>query len=366
MIATFMSGLGTELAKQAVVRMLTPAFAFWAGGIAAIWWHTHSAAVRAHGWASGLSDAGDALSDLPVLTQVLLVVGALFLLAASALVAERLTTPLLRLLEGYWSRPRWIRNELIAYRRWRRRGRSTTFDEYSPLQKLGELTVPEYFEMQSLQQTARDAPEDLSTEEVRRLQQLQDRHDRGMNAQQVADLAVASASLRESPERDEHGMPTKLGDILRAAELRPNVKYGLDAVACWNALWLVLPVDIRTELASSRAAVDNAIRGWLWGALFLVWTPWSLWALPIGLMVPTVLYYAGILPAARLFGALIDSAFDLHRFALYDALHLPRPSTPVLEREKDGPRLTEQLLGGLDDPDVVYVVAQPPGTGHHE
>lgn len=355
-----MSGLGTELAKQAVVRMLTPAFAFWAGGIAAVWWHAHSAAVRAHGWSTALSGTGDALGDLPVLTQVILVIGALFLLAASALAAERLTTPLLRLLEGYWSRPRWIRNKLIAYRRRRRRQRSETFDKYSPMQKLGGLTQPEYNEMRSLQQTVRDASRDLSEDDGRRLQQLQELHDQGLNAQQLADLAVASTSLRESPERNEHGMPTKLGDILRAAELRPSVKYGLDAVACWNALWLVLPVDVRSELASSRSAVDNAVRGWIWGALFLVWTPWSLWALPIGLVVPTLLYYAGILPAARLFGALIVSAFDLHRFALYDALHLPRPTTPNLEREKDGPRLTEQLLGGLDDPEVVYGAAPPP------
>jgi hypothetical protein len=360
MIAAFMSGLGSELSKQWVVRLLTPAFAFWAGGLAVIWWDTHAAAVRAHGWASELSSTSGTLRHLPVLAQVIVVVGALALLAASALVAERLTTPVLRLLEGYWYRPRWLRNRLIAYRRWRRARWGSKVDIYVPLQRLGTLTPVEYADMRELQAAARDASRQLSSEEGVRLQQLQDRHAQGLNAEQLAVLARASASLRESPEKNEHGMPTKLGDILRAAELRPNIRYGLDAVACWNALWLVLPVEVRTELAAARTAVDNATRGWLWGALLLVWTPWSLWALAVGLVLPTLMYYGGIMPAARLFGELIVSAFDIHRFKLYDGLHLPRPTTPILEREQDGPRVTEQLLGGLDAPDISYII--PPAA----
>ena len=99
MLAAFWSGLGGEFAKQWAARILTPAFAFWAGGLAAIWWHSHGRAVRAHGWPHELSATADWLHRLPGLAQGILVVAGLLLVAVSALAAERLTLPLLRLLE---------------------------------------------------------------------------------------------------------------------------------------------------------------------------------------------------------------------------------------------------------------------------
>ena len=167
--------------------------------------------------------------------------------------------------------------------------------------------------------------------------------------------------LHRSPPRDDLGMPTKLGDILRAAEYRPYSKYGLDAVICWYALWLLLPADVKTELVQARTALDNAARGWLWGALFLVWTPWTWWAIPVGVLIPALTYYVGILGAATLFGELMVTAYDLHRFKLYDSLRLPRPTSPALEREQDGPRVTNLLWGGLDEPGLNYV--DPPADG---
>jgi hypothetical protein len=94
-------------------------------------------------------------------------------------------------------------------------------------------------------------------------------------------------------------MPTRLGDILRAAEARPTNKYGLDTIVCWYALWLLLPAETETELVQARAALDKAAGTWLWGALFLVWTPWTWWAVPIAVVVPALAYYIGILGAAR-------------------------------------------------------------------
>ena len=75
-------------------------------------------------------------------------------------------------------------------------------------------------------------------------------------------------------------------------------------------------------------------------------------------MVPALAYYVGILAAASLFGDLTVSAFDLYRFRLYDSLHLPRPSSPTLERRRDGSRVTRLLWAGLDEPGLQYV--EPP------
>ena len=158
-------------------------------------------------------------------------------------------------------------------------------------------------------------------------------------------------------------MPTRLGNILRAAERRPVDKYGLDSVVCWTALWLVLPEQTEDRARPGTVHLDKALRMWLWGALFLVWTPWTWWAIPIAVIVPALAYHVGILGAATLFGDLVVAAYDLHRMSLYDSLHLPRPTSPVEERRVSGGTLvTNALWGGLDKPSIRYTTV-PGGRG---
>ena len=56
------------------------------------------------------------------------------------------------------------------------------------------------------------------------------------------------------------------------------------------------------------------------------------------------------------------AAYDLHRMSLYDALHLPRPTSPVEEIGTSGPRATNALWGGLDEPSIRYT-AGPSAAG---
>jgi hypothetical protein len=343
-LASFWSGLGGELAKQWIARVLTPAFAFWAGGFAAVWWHNHSDAVRANGWTSELDRWAKPLEQLPGIAQALLVIGALMLIAVSGLAAERLTLPLLRLLEGY--RPWRLRRRSISRRRKKRAVQSKRMDELRVLERRGGLSVAEYGELRRLAAAPAEDP--------KRLEELRDKRAGGFTPQDAAELSEIRALLRYTPRDDALAMPTRLGDILRAAERRPFEKYGLDAVVCWTALWLVLPADARTELAQTRGRLDGALRMWLWGALFIVWTPWTLWAIPIAVVVPLLAYYGSILGAAKLFGDLIGSGYDLYRMQLYDSLHLPRPTSPAEER-RCGAQVTNLLWGGLDEASVKYV-----------
>jgi hypothetical protein len=345
-LASFWSGLGGELAKQWLARALTPAFAFWAGGLAVVWWHDHADAVRAAGWTKELERSAEPLQQLPTVTQALLLIGALALVAVSGLVAERLTLPLLRLLEGYW--PWRLRRRSVSGRRKRRAQQSERMKVLRLLERRGGLSVPEYTELRRLE--AAPAGADVRLDELRR------KRASGFTAREAAELSQLRGVLRYTPEDDAQSMPTRLGDILRATERRPLEKYGLDAVVCWTALWLVLPADARTELAETRGRLDAALRMWLWGALFIVWAPWTFWAIPIALAVPLLAYYGGMLGSARLFGDLIGTGFDLYRMQLYDSLHLPRPKSPADER-RTGARVTNLLWGGLDDASVPYVDA---------
>lgn len=346
MLAAFWSGLGGELAKQWAVRILTPAFAFWAAGLAAVWWHFHRAGVQARGWSAELAAAGKALQTLPALVQGLLLFGALVLLAASALIAERLTLPLLRLLEGYWSRPRWLWSLLVRLRGGQRDRWAQRIASLQVRQRRGTLSVADYLELRRLEASPAPDPD--------RLDALRRKRADGLSAPEAATLSRGLQVTQRIPEQRQLQMPTRLGNVLRSAERRPMDKYGLDSVVCWTALWLVLPEQTRTELVQARSTVDNATRMWLWGALFLVWTPWTWWAIPIAVLVPALAYHVGILGAATLFGDLVVAAYDLHRMSLYDALHLPRPTSPVEEIGTSGPRATNALWGGLDEPSIRY------------
>lgn len=349
MLTALWSGLGGELAKQWVARLLTPAFAFWSGGVAAVWYHEHSADVHSRGWAAELAATARPLQALPVLGQAVLLLGTLFLLAASALLAERLTTPVLRILEGYWSRPRWLWRLLVAAHG---RPRERWARQVAPLavrQRRGGLSVSEYQQLRRLLASPIGDPQVLA--------ELQGRQREGFSADDQSRLTRGRQVLYRIPEQTQLRMPSRLGNQLRAAERRPAERYGLDAAVCWTALWLVLPEPTRTELTQARAALDSATRTWLWGALFLVWTPWVWWALPVGLLIPAAAYRISLLSAAGAFGALVVAAFDLNRMALYDALHVARPTTPERERRITAPLVNNMLWGGTDGSGTTFVAA---------
>lgn len=353
MLSAFWSGLGSQLAKQWLARVVTPAAVFWTAGLAAVWWNAHGDRVRSEGWAAELEATVRPLEQLPAVGQVVLIAGALLLLVASALIAERLTLPLLRLLEGYWIRPAWLRSWLIRRRRMRRREWAAEAERLRRKQARGDLSLAEQAELRDLED--QEVLDELQQE--RRLELLQ--RARSFSAEDLAVLARRSGSLRRSPREDELGMPTRLGDLLRAAERRPYEKYGLDAVVCWYRLWMVLPPLVRTEIAATRLELDRGVRACMWGALFIVWTPWLWWvAVPVAVLVPLAVYRFSMLAAAALFAELVETAFDLHRMNLYDALNLPRPASTAEERHQ-GQRLTALLWHGRIEPSVAFVAPSP-------
>jgi hypothetical protein len=345
-LTAFWSGLGSEFAKQWIARVLTPAFAFWTAGLAVVWWSANRDGVDERGWSAQLAKTARPLEELPAAGQVILIAGALIILTASALAAERLTVPVLKLLEGYWTRPRWLRRRLVDHRRRRRDAGSQTVNELRARKSRGDLSLGELDELNQLAQQGRPDHE--------RLEHLRARS-RSFSADDAMALARGEELLRSSPADESLGMPTRLGDILRAAEVRPGDKYGLDTAICWYRLWLLLPEEVKQEIVQARLELDRGARAWLWGALFLVWTPW-LWyvALPIGILVPLLAYNVSILNGARLFGDLVETSFDLHRMTLYDALHLARPTSAADERDH-GALVTRLLWQGETDPRVVYV-----------
>lgn len=299
----FFAAFGGKVAESWALLVLTPAFAFWGGGVAAWAW--------SRGWNDGWSDLGDALADLSGAEQLALAVGVFVFVTVSGIAVQRATLPILRLLEGYW--PTWfdpVRRRIVGIRAHR----------IDRLQRERDALADKV------------AGNHASPDERRRYLLLDQR-------------------LRRVPTEAREGehirrMPTSLGNVLRAAESWPSDKYGLDAVKCWPRVWLVLPETTRTELTAARASVDAAANVVTWALLFLVWTVWAWWAAPIGVLV-AVGAHRMLLASAAVFGDLLEATFDVHRGRLYDALRWPRPQTPAEERAL-GRALTEYLWRGSD------------------
>ncbi len=294
-----LGGLSGRLAEHWLDLLFSPVLTFWVLGA----W----LALPPTRWA----ELDKALAAGPNLRQALLMAVALLGVMLCAAVARHLRFATLRLLEGYWPK-------LLDYpRRWLSQGMAKRLERQQT-------------EFQKLAAKGLDA----------------------LDRQQLADFLRLDAALMQAPADPRQLMPTRLGNLLRAAELAPRDRYGLDGVICWPRLWLLLPENVRAELAQARETLDAAAELWLWGLLFLAWTPWSPWSAALSLAL--ALYaYRRALRAAEVYAALIQSAYDLHRFALYQALHWPPPKNPA-EEHAAGEALTAYLWRGSDSPTPAF------------
>ena len=307
--------LGSGIAERWLVLILTPAFAFWGGGVVAWAW--------SRGWHAGWVELGDKITAMSAAEQIALAIGTFIGVTVTGIAVQRATLPVLRLLEGYW--PSWL--DPLRARVVSRRSRRITR---------------------------------LRRERDELAEKVQER--KASTDQRRRHLALERRLRRIPTEADEdtptRRMPTALGNILRAAESWPVDKYGLDPVKCWPRLWLLLPETARSELATARASLDSSANFTVWAALFVVWTVLAWWALPAGLIL-AVAGYRLVLGRAAIYADLLESSFDVHRRLLYQALAWPLPANPAEERAL-GAALTEYLWRGSDEPHPTF--AWPDGA----
>lgn len=304
MSGKLLESVSSKLGEAWVARVLSPAFAFWTVGFFAWTW--------SHGWTTTPVQWLDA--RVPELsaeaTLLTLAVVALLVVAASGAVVERLTLPVLRLLQGYW--PAWTRPFRTPLVRRQATKRQRLDDEWQALYEISQ---------------ASDAPPDM--------------RDRFVDVEEA---------LRRFPGAHDV-LPTRVGNILRAAERNSRDRHGLDAQIAWGHLWLVLPSDQRAEVRNSRSDLDRTVVSWIWAVLVAVWAVWAWWAPVLAVLAAWAIYTGGVLGAARSWSDDVEAVTDLYRPALYRALRLPLPTTPLADREL-GLFLNQYLLRGSDSPDV--------------
>lgn len=307
MSSAFWSALGGKLAER-WVTVSVPALIFWLSGLAAWAWHRGGPhAVATSTWLTGQ----------PTVVQAAVIAVGLLTVAASGLAVQRSAAPMLRLLEGYW--PPWA----------------------DPLRRRLANCLAD--------RAAADAAA------------WQDAYGRIRGATFAAEDLAAYNRLdrrrRRRPAQRAYFLPTSIGNTIQAAERRPADKYGLDAIAVWPHLWLLLPETTRSELRAARTSLDSAVAGAVWGMLFCAFAPLTWAAVPVGLAVAATTVGIVIPARAQVFGDLIEAAYDLHRNLLYQQLRWPLPGNPA-EEHAAGTALTSYLRRGSDANAPLFTTAQ--------
>jgi hypothetical protein len=135
--------------------------------------------------------------------------------------------------------------------------------------------------------------------------------------------------------------PTTLGNALAAMETTAGESYGFDAVVAWPRLYPVLGERMRIIIDDRRNTLDSAGRmsatmavTTVVSALALAQSGWWLLLSLIPLALARIAYI-GAVRAAIAYGEAVRTAFDLHRFDLLTALHLPLPEDPETERREN-------------------------------
>lgn len=295
------------------VAVSVPALVFWFGGLLA--W------LYSQGGVAGIQQPLGWLGQQPAPTQIGVLLALLLGVAASGEIVAEITTPALRLTEGYWpARLEPLRERRLSY-----------------IEKRVESLDEKWQNVQAkLREMAGPAVDGTATPQER---------DEYLRLR--AEYVRLDRQLHRFPANGTY-QPTTVGNILRAAESRPVDKYGLDAVVVWPHLWLLLPNTVQSELAAARRSLNSAVGACLWGLLFLVFTPWAWWATLVGIGVALAAFRFWVGSRAEVFADLVEAVFDLYRTPLYSQLRWPLPTDPRAERVV-GARVTEYLWRGLDD-----------------
>ena len=301
MLTAFWQAVGGKLADR-WAAVSVPALMFWLGGLAAWTYHRgglHTLTVQTR-WLDRQTTA----------TQVTVILTVLLTVAASGILVNRLSTPVLRLLEGYW--PSWtgpLRHRLTGW--------------------LAERAIAEAPAWQPAYDRVR--PPATPT------------------AHELATYTRLERRRRRRPSAAGYFLPTPIGNILRAAERRPIDKYGLDTVALWPRLWLVLPDTTRARNCSPPAPASTTPSPPRSGGCCSAPSPPSPpWPSPSASPSPPWPSPSSCPARAQVFGDLIEAAYDLHRTALYRQLRWPLPANPEQEHAC-GQQLTSYLWRGSDD-----------------
>ncbi|MEU0007176.1 hypothetical protein ABZ079_23570 [Streptomyces sp. NPDC006314] len=187
----------------------------------------------------------------------------------------------------------------------------------------------------------------------------------------LIEVRSMSAWLSERyPMNDGLLRPTALGNALAAAHEQIEDVYGLDVRLAWPRLYQVLGKRMRTEADARSGLLHMYVSFFVFSlpaaAASLIAWPRStvaamvLWLAPLGI---AAMAYPSAVRAAVAYGSSLRVAFDLHRFDLYEALHLPAPANQERERVTNAALSSQWRHSALRSHDLSYPQQSRPTAG---
>ncbi len=230
--------------------------------------------------------------------------------------------------------------------------------------------------LQFLKQRQRIKAKRTRAQIEKRKKMLSRLEDRGVQSQRVQQLKeeqqrLAAIYQQEFPTLDTLVLPTRFGNIFRAAEDYSGDRYGIDSVAIWPRLIHVIPPSYYDKVESSNNGlaflINCSLLSLLLALLCVLASSYQylvlqlknagftevLYFLPINLeskiysqrimlylvgcaimIVCFFFFYRATLPVAQQYVALLRSTFDLFRFDLLRQLRIAPPEDSPSERDK--------------------------------
>jgi hypothetical protein len=330
------------------------------------------ALIESGAWNEGTSlewaRAGNAFTHLGNLAPLILISIAL------GVVVHPIQFALVQFFEGYWGTSGWAQRVRVA-RMLQHRARYDSYLEDSRLKDRNDLKSRDRKADQAAEELIRAVGKADAAEVARRYEESVQAD---KQAQIEPKLRLSHLSITDEIKRMTAGyplpnmvgrhheyddiMPTRLGNALRKYERQAGAQYGLDAVSVIQHISFVAPAERLAYIDDQQQLMDLSVRMTATSivatviAITALWRhgPWLLLALvPYGV---AYLSYRGAVVVAHDYGAAVAAMIDLDRFALYDALRLPRPEDTTAER-----RMNAELMELLThkNPELVLRYVHP-------
>jgi hypothetical protein len=160
---------------------------------------------------------------------------------------------------------------------------------------------------------------------------------------------------------DEIVLPTSLGNAIRAFEGYSAIRWGLNGIAAWPRIEMLLSTQEQEVLADAKGNVAFFVNGALLialggAALIVDRIVENAISFPSGLAYAAAFVLSGLfnraaVGAAVSWGSVVSASIDLHRREIYEKVGLRMPSSFSDERDELAPALNAVLLRGEEIPD---------------
>ncbi len=168
------------------------------------------------------------------------------------------------------------------------------------------------------------------------------------------------------PGDDENRiLPTAFGNAVRAFERHPVSRWGLNGIAAWPHVEMLLSADetaVHTEVRGDLALFLNGSLLSALAGLVLAAAAIADWALgpAVAALIAfglAVVLYAWAVGAAIRWGSAVRASMDIHRRELYEKLGARKPLDFSDERQTVAPAISASLLRAEPIPDALATAA---------